>query len=122
MRQDVSLTEVKEKEKADQEKADAQQAALLKGARAEPAQVRVKVLNGSGRMGAAQETVAWMQNSQGMVRTSNGGNASGGKKDKTLLEFAPPTRPTRRASSPTPWACPPTRSSRARGPRRPPRR
>ncbi|KJY43136.1 LytR family transcriptional regulator [Streptomyces sp. NRRL B-1568] len=89
MRQDVSLTEVKEKEKADQEKADAQQAALLKGARAEPGQVRVKVLNGSGRMGAAQETVAWMQNSQGMVRTSNGGNASGGKKDKTLLEFAP---------------------------------
>ncbi|MEV4438327.1 LCP family protein [Streptomyces sp. NPDC049577] len=89
MRQDVSLTEVKEKEKADQEKADAKQAALLQGPRAEPANVRVKVQNGSGRMGAAQETVAWMQNSQGMRRSANGGNATGGKKDKTTLEFAP---------------------------------
>ncbi|MFI9310391.1 LCP family protein [Streptomyces triculaminicus] len=89
VRQDVSLTEVKEKEEKAQEEADAKQAALLKGTRAAPATVRVKVLNGSGRMGAAGETVAWMQNSKGMPRTSNGGNASGGKKDKTVLEFAP---------------------------------
>ncbi|MEV5243222.1 LCP family protein [Streptomyces cinnamoneus] len=89
VRQDVSLTEVKEKEKKAQEEADAKQAALLQGPKAEPAAVRVKVFNGSGRVGAAGETVNWMQNSKGMVRTSNGGNAAGGKKDKTLLEFAP---------------------------------
>ncbi|MEU1311434.1 LCP family protein [Streptomyces cinnamoneus] len=89
VRQDVSLTEVKEKEKKAQEEADAKQAALLQGPKAEPATVRVKVFNGSGRVGAAGETVSWMQNSKGMVRTSNGGNATGGKKDKTLLEFAP---------------------------------
>ncbi|MET9418147.1 LCP family protein [Streptomyces klenkii] len=90
VRQDVSLTEVKEKEKKEQEQADAKQAALLQGPRSAPAAVRVKVLNGSGRMGAAQEAVSWMQNSKGIVRSSNGGNASGGKKvDKTVLEFAP---------------------------------
>ncbi|MEU4213567.1 LCP family protein [Streptomyces sp. NPDC026206] len=89
VRQDVSLTEVKEKEKKAQEEADAKQAALLQGPKAEHANVRVKVLNGSGRIGAASETVSWMQNSKGMPRTSNGGNARGGKKDKTVLEFAP---------------------------------
>ncbi|MCC3778627.1 LCP family protein [Streptomyces sp. UNOB3_S3] len=89
VRQDVSLTEAKEKEKKEQEQADAKQAALLQGPKAEPAKVRVKVFNGSGRVGAAQETVAWMQNGKGMAHTANGGNAPGGKKDKTLLEFAP---------------------------------
>ncbi|MGW1075846.1 LCP family protein [Streptomyces sp. NPDC002537] len=90
VKQDVSLTEVKEKEKKKQDQADAQQEALLKGPKAEPAAVRAKVLNGSGRIGAAQEAVAWLQNSKGMPRTSNGGNAPGGKKvDRTVLEFAP---------------------------------
>ncbi|WP_171163127.1 LCP family protein [Streptomyces sp. I05A-00742] len=97
VREDVSLTEVKRKEDAAKDKAkeaekekDAKQAALLKGPKAAPAQVRVKVFNGSKRMGAAQETVGWMQNSQGMVRTSNGGNSPGNKKAaKTTLEFAP---------------------------------
>ncbi|GAA2368754.1 LCP family protein [Streptomyces cuspidosporus] len=84
VRQDVSLTEVKKKEKADK----AKQAAKLKGPKADPANVRVKVLNGSGRMGAAQETVDWMQNSEGMLRSSNGGNASADLK-KTTLEYAP---------------------------------
>ncbi|GHF74508.1 LytR family transcriptional regulator [Streptomyces mashuensis] len=88
VRQDVSLTEVKDKERKQQEEADAKQAALLQGARALPAAVRVKVLNGSGRMGAASETVTWMQNSKGMAHTSNGGNAPG-KAEKTTLEFAP---------------------------------
>lgn len=89
VQQDVSLTEVKEKEKKAKDAADAKQAALLKGPKAEPAAVRVKVQNGSGRVGAAQEAVTWMQNSKGMRLTSNGGNATGGKKDKTILEFAP---------------------------------
>ncbi|GHF11027.1 LCP family protein [Streptomyces morookaense] len=89
VRQDVSLTEVKAKEKKAQEDADARQQALLQGPKAEPANVRVRVFNGSRRVGAAQEAVAWMQNSKGMTRTSNGGNATGGKTDKTVLEFAP---------------------------------
>ncbi|MEU3755156.1 LCP family protein [Streptomyces olivoreticuli] len=90
VKQDVSLTEVKEKEKKAQDAQDAKQQALLKGPKAEPVNVRAKVLNGSGRIGAAQEAVAWMQNSKGMTRTGNGGNAPGGKKiDKTVLEFAP---------------------------------
>ncbi|MEV8478795.1 LCP family protein [Streptomyces sp. NPDC051173] len=90
VKQDVSLTEVKEKEKKEQDAKDAKQQALLKGPMAAPAAVRAKVLNGSGRIGAAQEAVAWMQNSKGMPRTTNGGNAPGGKKvDKTVLEFAP---------------------------------
>ncbi|MFI1799050.1 LCP family protein [Streptomyces sp. NPDC020379] len=90
VKQDVSLTEVKEKEKKAQDAKDAKQQALLKGPMAAPAAVRAKVLNGSGRIGAAQEAVAWMQNSKGMPRTTNGGNAPGGKKvDKTVLEFAP---------------------------------
>ncbi|MDT0548863.1 MULTISPECIES: LCP family protein [Streptomyces] len=84
VRQDVSLTEVKKKEKADK----AKQAAKLKGPKADPANVRVKVLNGSGQMGAAQETVDWMQNTEGMIRSSNGGNASAELK-KTTLEYAP---------------------------------
>ncbi|GAA2928379.1 LCP family protein [Streptomyces thioluteus] len=97
VRDDVSLTEVKQKEKEakDKENAakkeqDAKQAALLKGPKAEPAKVRVKVFNGSGKVGAAQETVTWMQNSQAMAHSANGGNAPGGKKaDRTTLEFAP---------------------------------
>ncbi|MET7763682.1 LCP family protein [Streptomyces sp. NPDC005393] len=84
VRQDVSLTEVKKKRKAAKDK----QAALLKGPKADPANVRVKVLNGSGQFGAAQETVDWMQNTEGMLRTSNGGNAPAERK-KTTLEYAP---------------------------------
>ncbi|MFD0444708.1 LCP family protein [Streptomyces indonesiensis] len=84
VRQDVSLTEVKKKEKA----AKNEQAGRLKGPKADPADVRVKVLNGSGQFGAAQETVDWMQNTEGMSRTSNGGNAPSELK-KTTLEYAP---------------------------------
>ncbi|GAA2326810.1 LCP family protein [Streptomyces violaceusniger] len=84
VRQDVSLTEVKKKEKA----AKDEQAQRLKGPKADPADVRVKVLNGSGQFGAAQETVDWMQNTEGMLRTSNGGNAPSELK-KSTLEYAP---------------------------------
>ncbi|MEU8828545.1 LCP family protein [Streptomyces sp. NPDC048636] len=84
VRQDVSLTEVKKKQKA----AKSREAARLKGPKADPADVRVKVLNGSGKFGAAQETVGWMQNTEGMLRTSNGGNAKSELK-KTTLEYAP---------------------------------
>ncbi|MEV0265920.1 LCP family protein [Streptomyces sp. NPDC050617] len=90
VRQDTSLTEVKEKEKQKEKAAKDKQAALLKGPKAAPADVRVRVFNGSEKLGAAQDTLSWLQNSQGMLRTSNGGNAPGGKKQATTtLEFAP---------------------------------
>ena len=84
VQQDVSLTEVKKKEKAAKDK----QAALLKGPKADPAEVRATVLNGSGQTGAAQETLDWMQNTEGMPLTSNGGNAPADL-EKTTLEYAP---------------------------------
>ncbi|MCM2579217.1 LCP family protein [Streptomyces meridianus] len=85
VRNDVSLTEVKQKKKAAKDK----QAELLEGPMAEPSAVRVEVLNGGGPLGAAQDTVDWLQNTEGVTRSSNGGNATGGKQDKTTLEFAP---------------------------------
>ncbi|MFI2030088.1 LCP family protein [Streptomyces buecherae] len=84
VRQDVSLTEVKKKEKA----AKSEEAARLKGTKADPANVRVKVLNGSGKLGAAQETVTWMQNEEGIIHSTNGQNAPSDIK-KTTLEYAP---------------------------------
>ncbi|WEV27478.1 LCP family protein [Streptomyces sp. 71268] len=84
VRQDVSLTEVKKKEKA----AKSKEAARLKGTKADPANVRVKVLNGSGKLGAAQETVTWMQNEEGIIHSTNGQNAPSDIK-KTTLEYAP---------------------------------
>ncbi|MFE2432460.1 LCP family protein [Streptomyces sp. NPDC059373] len=81
VKQDVSLTEVKKKQKA----ADASK---LKGTMADPAYVRVEIYNGSGIFGAAQDTVDWLQNTKGDPRSTNGGNASGDIA-KTTLEYAP---------------------------------
>ncbi|MEC4018752.1 LCP family protein [Streptomyces sp. H27-D2] len=81
LRADNSLTEAKKKQKA-------AQAARLKGPKADAADVRVKVLNGSGQFGAAQKTLDWMQNQEDMLRSSNGGNAPG-ELGKTSLEYAP---------------------------------
>ncbi|WP_069816260.1 LCP family protein [Streptomyces sp. TP-A0874] len=85
VREDVSLTEVKKKEKA----AKDEQKALLEGPKAPPAEVRVDVLNGGGPFGAAQDTVDWLQNTQGVPLSTNGGNATGEKLKKSVLEFAP---------------------------------
>ncbi|WP_330175516.1 LCP family protein [Streptomyces sp. NBC_01498] len=84
MRSDTSLTEVKEQEKA----AKSQQAALLKGTKADPADVRVDVFNGGGPQGSAQETLTWLQNDQGVPKSTNKGNAPA-ELDKTTLEYAP---------------------------------
>ncbi|MFI6107417.1 LCP family protein [Streptomyces sp. NPDC051310] len=81
---DVSFTEVKKKEKA----AKSKQAALLKGPRAKASDVRVDVYNGSGQTGAAQKTLDWLQNEQGVLKSSNKSNAPA-KIDRTTLEFAP---------------------------------
>ncbi|MBQ0987203.1 LCP family protein [Streptomyces sp. F63] len=86
MRDDVSLTEVAKKKKADKAAKDK---AKLKGDRAEPSEVRVEVLNSGAPVGAAQTTVDWLQNSQGVIRSANAGNAPGEELAKTVLEYAP---------------------------------
>ncbi|HZG05657.1 MAG TPA: LCP family protein [Streptomyces sp.] len=88
LQNDVSLTEVEKKEKAAKDKAKKEQEALLKGERAAASDVRVEVLNGGDTAGAAQTTLTWLQNSQGVLKSSNGGNAPK-KIAKTTLEFAP---------------------------------
>ncbi|TYR48219.1 LytR family transcriptional regulator [Streptomyces parvus] len=84
LRSDTSLTEVKKKEKA----AKSKQAALLKGPKADPADVRVDVLNGGEISGAAGATVTWLQNEQGVLKSTNKANAPE-KIKKTTLAYAP---------------------------------
>ncbi|MEU5219173.1 LCP family protein [Streptomyces sp. NPDC020807] len=85
---DVSFTEVKRKEK-DEKKAKSQaQAKLLEGPRAAAAAVRVDVYNGSGIQGAAQSTINWLQNTQGVTLSTNKSNAPE-KAAKTTLTYAP---------------------------------
>ncbi|MEU6626377.1 LCP family protein [Streptomyces litmocidini] len=85
---DVSFTEVKKKQQ-DAKNAQAKaQAKLLQGPRAEAADVRVDVYNGSGIRGAAQATINWLQNDQGVTRSTNKSNAPE-KAAKTTLTYAP---------------------------------
>ncbi|QNE76973.1 LytR family transcriptional regulator [Streptomyces finlayi] len=88
MRDDISLTEVKKKEKQQEKAAASKQAALLEGTRAQAADVRVDVLNGGGIAGAAGTTVSWLQNEQGVLKSTNRANAPA-KIKKTTLEYAP---------------------------------
>ncbi|MER5808591.1 LCP family protein [Streptomyces sp. NPDC002033] len=88
IRGDVSLTEVEKKEHAAKEAADAKQDALLQGNRAPAGDVRVDVYNGGGPPGSASTTLTWLQNSKGVYKASNHGNASA-RLTTTQLEFAP---------------------------------
>ncbi|MEW2393993.1 LCP family protein [Streptomyces venezuelae] len=84
MRADQSLTVVKQKEK----KEKAAVAARLKGPKADASEVRVDIYNGSGKTGAAQTTLTWLQNTEGVLKSSQLGNAPSDVK-KTTLEYAP---------------------------------
>ncbi|MFD5428296.1 LCP family protein [Streptomyces sp. NPDC127084] len=85
VKNDVSLTEVEaQKKKAAKTKQDA----LLKGSRAEASDVRVDVFNGGGPAGSAQRTLDWLQNSEGVLKSSNKGNAPADVA-ATQLEYAP---------------------------------
>ncbi|MFI1966994.1 LCP family protein [Streptomyces pathocidini] len=79
---DTSLTEAKKQQAAKEQ-------AKLKGPKADPSNVRVEVLNGGGPFGAAQETVDWLQNTEGVLKSSNGGNATGPEQKTTTLTYAP---------------------------------
>ncbi|MER5740254.1 MULTISPECIES: LCP family protein [unclassified Streptomyces] len=88
LQNDTSLTEVKKKEQAAKSAQAKAQAALLEGERAPSAEVRVDVYNGSGVQGGAQATINWLQNEQGVLRSTNKSNAPE-KAAKTTLEYAP---------------------------------
>ncbi|MFI6963629.1 LCP family protein [Streptomyces sp. NPDC050255] len=84
MQEDTSLTEVAAQKKAAKSKQDA----LLKGTKAAAADVRVDVYNGGEIAGGAQQTVTWLQNDKGVLKSTNKANAPA-KAAKTTLEYAP---------------------------------
>ncbi|MEW2166394.1 LCP family protein [Streptomyces sp. NPDC007084] len=84
IKNDVSFTAVKQK--ARQEKAEV--AARLKGSRSAAADVRVDVYNGGAEAGSAQKTLDWLQNTEGVLKSSQLGNADE-TLDKTTLEYSP---------------------------------
>ncbi|MFD7710949.1 LCP family protein [Streptomyces sp. NPDC059785] len=81
---DTSLTEVKQKEK----KEKAEVAARLKGDRSEASEIRVDIYNGGAEAGSAQETLNWLQNDEGVLKSSQLGNADE-TLSKTTLEYSP---------------------------------
>ncbi|MEN3584695.1 LCP family protein [Streptomyces sp. ZYX-F-203] len=87
IRNDVSFTEVEEAEKQEEAEEAAAVAARLEGPRAEPAEIRVRVLNGGAPSGSAQQELTWLQTEGGVLKSENGGNA-GTTLAKTTLEYA----------------------------------
>ncbi|KFG75176.1 LCP family protein [Streptomyces mutabilis] len=81
---DVSFTEVKQKEK----KEAAAVAARLKGEKSDPSEVRVRVLNGGAPAGSAQQELNYLQTQAGVTKSENAGNADA-EVAKTTLEYAP---------------------------------
>ncbi|WP_329464863.1 LCP family protein [Streptomyces sp. NBC_01431] len=88
MRSDTSLTEVKKKEADAKSAAAAEEAARLNGPRAKSSDVRVTVLNGGAEAGSAGTVVTWLQNQEGVLKSSNGSNAPA-KVPATVLAYAP---------------------------------
>ncbi|MFD0058090.1 LCP family protein [Streptomyces sp. NPDC127168] len=84
IRNDISFTEVKQKEK----KEAAAVAARLKGEQSEPSEVRVRVMNGGAPAGSAQQELSYLQTDAGVTKSENAGNAPT-ELAKTTLEYAP---------------------------------
>uniref|UniRef100_A0AAU3H7Y5 LCP family protein n=1 Tax=Streptomyces sp. NBC_01401 TaxID=2903854 RepID=A0AAU3H7Y5_9ACTN len=85
MREDVSFTAVAKQEKA---AAKAKNDAKLKGKKAAAADVRVDVYNGGAPAGSAQNALDWLQNEEGVLKSTNQANADENVK-KTQLVYAP---------------------------------
>ncbi|ELP65501.1 LCP family protein [Streptomyces turgidiscabies] len=81
---DVSFTAVKQ-QKA---KEAAAVAARLKGTKSAASDVRVRIMNGGAVGGAAQATLTYLQNDEGVTKSENAGNAPA-ELAKTTLEYAP---------------------------------
>ncbi|MFF8095859.1 LCP family protein [Streptomyces sp. NPDC016675] len=84
IRNDISFTEVKKKEK----KEKAAVAARLEGAKSDPSEVRVRILNGGAPAGSAQLELNHLQTEAGVTKSENAGNADT-ELAKTTLEYAP---------------------------------
>ncbi|MFM9590632.1 LCP family protein [Streptomyces scabiei] len=84
IKNDVSFTEVKAKEK----KEKAAVAARLKGAKSAADQVRVQIFNGGAPAGSAQEELTYLQTEAGVTKSENAGNAEK-TLSKTTLEYDP---------------------------------
>ncbi|GGN93436.1 LytR family transcriptional regulator [Streptomyces albiflavescens] len=84
IKNDVSFTAVKQKEK----KEKAAVAARLKGSRSAASEIRVDIYNGGAAAGSAQETLNWLQNDEGVLKSSQLGNADE-TLSKTTLEYSP---------------------------------
>ncbi|MFB4422743.1 LCP family protein [Streptomyces sp. QL37] len=85
MREDVSFTAVEKQEKA---AAKARNDAKLKGEKADAGDVRVDVYNGGAPAGSAQSALDWLQNEEGVLKSTNKANAPEDVK-KTQLVYAP---------------------------------
>ncbi|MEU1708037.1 LCP family protein [Streptomyces sp. NPDC005706] len=88
IKNDVSFTDVKKKQKAAKAKAKDEAAARLKGTKSDPSEVRVRILNGGAAQGSAQAELNWLQNNAGVLKSENGGNAPA-QLSRTTLEYAP---------------------------------
>ncbi|MET7813688.1 LCP family protein [Streptomyces sp. NPDC005395] len=88
IKNDVSFTEVKKKEKEKKKKEDAAVAARLEGAKSDPSEVRVRILNGGASSGSAGRELTYLQNEAGVTKSENAGNAPADIA-KTTLEYAP---------------------------------
>ncbi|MGW4440694.1 LCP family protein [Streptomyces sp. NPDC004596] len=88
IKNDVSFTEVKKKQKAAKDAAKDKAAARLKGEKSDPSEVRVRILNGGAAQGSAQAELNWLQNNAGVLKSENGGNAPA-QLSRTTLEYAP---------------------------------
>ncbi|MFC9467602.1 LCP family protein [Streptomyces coelicoflavus] len=88
VKNDISFTEVKKKEKEKKKKEDAAVAARLEGAKSEPSEIRVRVLNGGASAGSAGRELTYLQNEAGVTKSENAGNAPA-EIAKTTLEYAP---------------------------------
>lgn len=84
IKNDFSFTEVKEKKTAEK----AEVAARLKGSRSTASDIRVDIYNGGAPGGSAQTTLEYLQNNQGVTKSSQLGNADRTLKN-TSLEYSP---------------------------------
>ncbi|MEU3734866.1 LCP family protein [Streptomyces sp. NPDC033538] len=88
IRNDISFTEVKRKEKKKEDKEAAAVAARLKGEKSDPSEVRVRVMNGGAPAGSAQQELRYLQTEAGVTKSENAGNADA-EVARTTLEYAP---------------------------------
>ncbi|MFC8096928.1 LCP family protein [Streptomyces sp. NPDC057363] len=88
IRNDISFTEVKRKEKKEEDKEAAAVAARLKGEKSDPSEVRVRVMNGGAPAGSAQQELRYLQTEAGVTKSENAGNADA-EVARTTLEYAP---------------------------------